>query len=504
MVNRDRGWAAAGMFLAGLLLATATAAAETRSVKLTLALFSDIYELDAKGARGGFARIAGALAAERAARKNVLVLHAGDTFSPSLLSSVDKGRGIVEITNMIAPDIFVPGNHEFDFGEQVFRDRIAEATFPLIAANLREADGKLVPKFSDTKIIEVEGVKVGVIGITDPDSAIRSSPGTFKFAPAVATAKSTAAELRKSGADLVVVVAHTTVQDDIRLVSSGDFDIVLSGHDHDLILNYDGRSVLAEAKSDGEMLVAIDLDIEVKTEPARQVTWHPRFRIVDTADVTPDAAVATRIAEIKGGLAKDLDVEIGSTVTALDSRKAAVRGSETAIGNFIADAMRVAVHAEVAVMNGGGIRADRTYEAGMRLTRRDIYAELPFGNKLVLVEMTGANLKAALENAVFYAGRPEGRFAQVSGLRMKVRKDAVPGSKITSIEVGGQPLDPGRTYKVATNDFLGNGKDGFTAFLNGKVLLSGNEGPLLVTVVIDAVRAKGTIAPVVEGRIVIE
>ena len=487
--------------LVALSVLPSPARAADRTVAVTLALFSDIYEIGERGGRGGFARVTAAIHAERTRNPNTIVAHAGDTFSPSLQSGFDKGKAIVALTNMAGVDVFVPGNHEFDFGEAVFRERLAELKMPVLAANLSDADGKTLPGTADTKVFEFEGVKIGLLGLTDDNSAMRSSPGTLRFSPSIPMAENKAKDLRAAGADLVVLVIHAPVQDDIRLLNSGLYDVILSGHDHDLMLFYDGRSVLAEAKEEGETLVAVDLDIKVSEGESRKISWHPRFRIIDTADVTPDPEVAAKVASYESELGADLDQQIGKCETALDSRKPAVRGGESAIGNLITDAMRQASSADVAIMNGGGIRGDKQYEPGHMLTKRDVLTELPFGNKLMVVEVTGADLKAALENGVWFGEKAEGRFVQLSGAKIVARRDAVPGSRLTTIEIGGAPLDPAKLYKVAVNDFLASGKDGYAAFLKGRVLLDANEGPLVATVVMDAVKATGSVSPKVEGRI---
>ncbi len=478
------------------------ARAAERVVNLTFVVFSDIYEMAERDGRGGFARIAGALKAERAKAKNIIVAHAGDTLSPSLTSSVDKGAHIVELLNRIGIDVFTPGNHEFDFGEAVFRQRMGEAKFALLAANLRDASGHALPGFADSKIIDVDGVKVGIFGLTDDEAARRSSPGSLKLLPAIETAKREAQALRDAGADLVVVVTHSEWQDDLRLAKLGPIDIVLSGHDHNLLVAYDGRAAIGETQADGVNLVAIDVEMRIADDGVKR--WTPRFRIIDTADVTPDAAIAERVAQYEAEIDKALDVDIGRTKTPLDSRKASVRGEETAIGDFFADAMRAAAGADVAIINGGGIRGNRSYAPGTTLTRKDIAKELPFNNQLVTLELTGADLRAALENAVWLIGKDAGRFAQISGARIVVRRDAVPGSRLVSIEVGGKPLDDAKLYKLATIDFLARGKDGYVALARGKPLVSDLEGPLLTNVIIDAIEKAGAIAPVVDGRIRIE
>jgi 2',3'-cyclic-nucleotide 2'-phosphodiesterase (5'-nucleotidase family) len=485
----------------GFALALPARAAE-RVVDLTLVVFSDIYEMAERDGRGGFARIAGALKAERAKAKNVIVAHAGDTLSPSLTSSVDKGAHIMDLLNRVGLDLFTPGNHEFDFGEAIFRQRMGEATFALLAANLRDASGHPLTGFADSKIIDVEGVKIGVFGLTDDEAARRSSPGTLKLLPAIETAKRQAQALRDAGADLVVVVTHSEWQDDLRLMKLGPIDIVLSGHDHNLLVAYDGRAAIGETQADGVNLVAIDVEMRIANDGVKR--WTPRFRIVDTADVTPDAAIAARVTQYQAEIDKALDVDIGVTKTPLDSRKASVRGQETAIGDFFADTMRAVTGADVAIINGGGIRGNRLYAAGTKLTRKDAVRELPFNNQLVTLELSGADLRAAMENAVWLIGKDAGRFPQISGARIVVRRDAVPGSRLASIEIGGAPLDDAKLYKLATSDFLARGKDGYVALTRSKPLVSELEGPLLANVIAEAIAKSGAIAPVVDGRIRIE
>ncbi len=485
-----------------LLTVAFPARAAERVVNLTFVVFSDIYELGERDGRGGFARIAGAVKAERAKAKNVIVAHAGDTLSPSLTSSVDQGAHIMDLLNRVGLDVFTPGNHEFDFGEAVFRQRMGEATFALLAANLRDASGHPLPGFADSKMIDVDGIKIGVFGLTDDEAARRSDPGTLKLLPAIETAKREAQALRDAGADLVVAVTHSEWQDDLRLMKLGPIDIILSGHDHNLLVAYDGRAAIGETQADGVNLVAIDVEVRIANDGVKR--WTPRFRIVDTADVAPDAAIAARVAQYQAEIDKALDVDIGVARTPLDSRKASVRGQETAIGDFFADTMRAITGADVALLNGGGIRGNRLYESGTKLTRKDIARELPFNNQLVTLELAGADLRAALENAVWMIGKDAGRFAQISGARIVVRRDAVPGSRLASIEIGGKPLDDAKRYKVATSDFLARGKDGYVALTRGKPLVSELEGPLLANVVTDAIAKAGAIAPVVDGRIRVE
>jgi 2',3'-cyclic-nucleotide 2'-phosphodiesterase (5'-nucleotidase family) len=479
-------------------------ALEAAPTSVSLVLICDVYEMSEENGRGGAARIAAALKAEKARSPNALVVHAGDAFSPSLMSGFDQGAHMVELLNRMPIDAFVPGNHEFDFGKDVFLKRIGEAKFPLFAANLRDADNKPVAGFMDNRVFELGGVKVGVTGLTDEDTARKSRPGDLRFAAIRDTAEQQAAALREAGADLVVLISHSNRATDNELLHAGFADVILSGDDHDIFLNYIGRSAVVEAGQDGHIIAVVDLTVDVSEKDGkRRVSWWPRFRFIDTADVEPDKEVAALVANYEASLSKELDVAIGSTAGELDSRTAAVRGGEAAIGNLVADAIREAASADVAITNGGGIRGNTVYPRGSPLTRRHVLTELPFGNKTVLLEITGAGLKEALEQGFARADKLVGAFPQVSGIVVGADVTRPAGDRVMKVEINGQPVEPTRTYKLATNDFLAGGGDGYQALKSAKVLRGPNDGNLMANDVINFITAQGTVDAALEGRIVV-
>src|SRR5262249_3393725 len=177
--------------------------------------------------------------------------------------------------------------------------------------------------------------------------------------------------------------------------------LLLSGHDHDLFVNYDGRKAAVESSYDAHYVTAVDVTIEVKVQDGRRIAvWWPQFRIIDTATMTPDPEIPGLVARDEQGFSREMDFAIGTTAVGLDSRAATVRTREAAIGNVIADAMRTASRADVAVMNGGGIRGGKVYLPGASLSRRDVLTELPFGNRLITIEIAGRGLKAAIEHGL--------------------------------------------------------------------------------------------------------
>ena len=469
----------------------------------TLLLVNDIYRLDEYRGRGGFARLATIVEGERARGVPVLFCHAGDSFSPSLLSGFDKGAHIVSLTNLIEPDVFVPGNHEFDFGPDVFMQRLAEARFPVFGANLRRADGSPVPGVRSAEIRQLGPVKVGVVGVIMEEVPRISHSGDLRFEPVRATLRREVAGLRAGGADIVVAVAHTDRAVDTEIVRSRLVDVLLSGHDHDLAIAYDGKTVMVESSEEGWFVTAIDMTVTVEGEGAkRRVGWSPSFRVHDSRAVVPHPDVLRVVRTYQDGLAGVLDVVVGSTTVALDSRAEVLRAGEAAIGNLVTDAMRLANGADVTIMNAGSFRAHETYAPGAILRRRDILSELPYGNTTVVVDMSGEDLRSLLEHGFAVAGQESGRFPQLSGVRLTYSRRAPPGSRLREVWVGTAPLDPSRRYRVAANDFMLAGGDGYTILARSRPLVGATDGNLLVNEVMAYVTERGTVSPAIEGRIV--
>lgn len=476
-----------------LFLALATGSL-AQSVKATFVLVNDIYEMDEAKGQGGFARLATAVRTERAANANTVVVNAGDLISPSLFSGIDQGEHMIVLSNMIGTDVMAPGNHEFDFGVEVTAKRISESKFPWIAANMTAADGSPFAGIAPTWMKEIGGVKIAFIGLAEETTPQLSSSGDLKFSPAFDAAAAKAKELREAGADFVVAINHNERDIGQKMADAGTVDLVLNGHNHDLWMFYNGKSAAMESQSDANLIAVADINFTIEEKDGkRSVKWSPSFRVHNSADLAPDAEVAAKVNVYKALLDKELAVELGSTVIELDSRKASVRGMETAMGNLVADAMKKAVGADVAITNGGGIRGDKVYAAGSKLSRKDVLTELPFGNKTLMIEVTGAQIKELLENGVSQIDKGAGRFPQVSGLSFTVEVAKPVGERISEIMANGKPLDMAASYKVATNDFMARGGDGYTTFKAGKLMVNAESARLMANDVMAHVRQLGEI-----------
>jgi 5'-nucleotidase / UDP-sugar diphosphatase len=479
--------------------------AYAETVKLTLLGVGDIYNFDDGKVRGGPARLNAVARQEKASNPNFFYALDGDMLSPSLLSGLDKGANMIELTNVVPFDVAVPGNHEFDFGPDNFLTRLKESKYPWAAVNVTAADGTAVPGLGGAFIKEIAGVKLGIVPVALDATKEISSPGSLVVGNTIKSAEDAAVAIRKQGADLVVGVVHADHGQDQEMMQSHLFDVILSGHDHDMWVGYDGVTAYAETSTEAGYLTPIDLNVTIgEKNGKRTVSWSPEFRFIDTATVTPDPETEKVVADLRGKLSAQLDVQIGTTAGVLDSREEVVRTQEAAIGDLVADAIRGANGADVAITNGGGIRGNKQYPAGTVLTRKDIFTELPFGNVTVVTELSGKAIHDALENGFSQVEKAAGRFPQISGMTVVADLKQPPGSRVVSVMVGDTPLDPNGTYKVATNDYMLKGGDGYTALGTGKVLINPSAANLMATDVMNYVQAAKSIDEKVEGRIVLK
>ncbi len=469
---------------------------------MTLLGVGDVYNYAEEGGRGGFARLNAVAKAERAANPNTLYLFNGDMLSPSLQSGFDQGQNTIDFTNLVPFDLAVPGNHEFDFGPENFIEKVKGSKYPWAAINITNADGSALEGVGGVMVKEVGGLKVALVPVAQDTSPEVSSTGDLKFLPTVEGGIAAAKKAREDGADIVVGVVQTNMENDRKLMASHAFDVILSGDDHSYATAYDGVTAYVETSVDGKFLTPIDLAVTVtEKDGKRSVKWVPNFRFIDTATVTPDPESQALTDKYTADLDAKLNVEIGATEGALDSRRNVVRGEEATMGNLIADAMRAQTGADIAIMNGGGIRADRTYDAGAALTRRDILTELPFGNVTVVTEIPGSQVLAALENGVSQVEKGAGRFPQVSGLTFTLDPSAEAGKRVSEVMVGGAALEADKLYTVAVNDYILGGGDGYSALGGGRIVTNNGSGNLVANDVMAYVEKTGKVNVGVEGRI---
>lgn len=478
------------------------AAPAERTARLTILQVNDVYEITPveKGKKGGLARVA--TLRDRIAREspNLVFVLPGDFLSPSTMSSLFQGSQMVATMNATGLDLATFGNHEFDFGQEVTRERMRESRFTWVSSNVLDPVtglpfGGAVPFV----LREYGGIRVAFIGLVTPETHTLSKGATgLKFLDPIQAAKEVVARARRARADLIVALTHQDMADDKQLAAAvPEIDVIAGGHEHVALDARVGRTLILKTGSDAVSLGRIDLTVTVDKGGRRVESKWELIPITDQIPEKPE--VAGLVKQYESIMAAQLDVVVGGTSVPLDTRNELVRTRESAVGNLITDLMRAAMQADAALINGGGIRGNTVLPAG-QLRRRDVLTILPFANKVVKLDVTGETLRAALENGLSQVERTAGRFPQVSGIRFTFDPKRPAGSRLVSLTVGGRPLEPQTRYTLATFDFILGGGDGYTMLKEGKVLVKAENGPMDSDVLIDRLKA-GPIAPVLDGRI---
>jgi 2',3'-cyclic-nucleotide 2'-phosphodiesterase (5'-nucleotidase family) len=415
----------------------------------------------------GFAKLAGIIDKYRASNPNTLLLDDGDTVHGTTFATLVNGESIVKVINKLRYDAMAPGNHEFNYGWKHLVELSKEIQFPVLSANIKQTDGTRL--FKPYIIKEVDGVKIGIIGLTTPETAYKTNPKNvegIQFTDPSVEAKAAVDEIR-SKVDVVVVLGHlgqdaSSKDTSLKVVKEvPGIDIFIDGHSHTVLAKGmvgDNGTLIASAGEYTKYLGVVDLWVDGGKVIQKQA------KLIDAAqatDVQPNADIAALIASIQKEQEPILKEVVAQTSVNLEGAREKVRAGETNLGDLLTDAMRDITGADVALTNGGGIRA--SIKTGT-VTKGDIITVLPFGNQIVTLKVKGSDIQAALENGTASYPELSGGFPQVSGISFKIDTSASKGSRVHSILIGGKPLDPDATYTLATNDFTAVGGDQYTMF----------------------------------------
>lgn len=441
---------------------------------------------------GGAAVFKAYLDSLRAERAHTLALHAGDEFQGSPISTVTRGRSQIVLLNILRPDAFELGNHEFDYGRDNLQQCIREATFPVLAANLLDSLSR-EPFAQPVLIHEVGKVRVGVIGVITEDLAGLSIPDHvrgLRVEPVVPIVRRYVEQLEDQ-VDLIIVLSHIGFRaDSLLALQVPEVDVIVGGHRH-LILQKPREVngvIIVQAGSRGRYLGVLDLWVDPETDSV--VRHEGRLLITRVDSVTPDARVQAVVDSLEAAARSELDQIIGTLA------RPWIRGnrrSESNIGNWQADVMRAYTGADVAFQNSGGIRKGM---AAGPIRVRDIWEINPFSNYFLTFTVTGAELRQILEKQV---GSPK-EFLQVSGLRYRYDPSHPEGSRIVSVKIGGRELREDATYTVATNNYVSSHFEEFFGFPRGdrRVRIFPK---LDRDVFVEAVKKAGVIDSRIEGRV---
>ncbi|WIV12169.1 5'-nucleotidase C-terminal domain-containing protein [Proteiniborus sp. MB09-C3] len=466
--------------------------AADNAVTVTIVHTNDTHSRVADGL--GFAKVATKIKAIKEANPNVLVIDAGDTLHGQTFATISKGESIVKVMNAIGYDVMTPGNHDFNYGQERLLELKELMNFSLLSSNLVKEDGTTL---LDSYVIkEVGGLKIGIFGLSTPETAYKTNPKNVEgltFADPVEAAKKIVAELKEKNVDAIIAVAHLGIDKEsvdtsykVRDNVEG-IDLIIDGHSHSALDTIDNADKATKIVSTGEYNNNLGI-VELTFQDGKLTAVEPTlFSKDEAAELETDATVAAIITEIEEENKVITSEIVAKTDVELDGVREHVRGGETNLSNLITDAMLAASGADMAITNGGGIRA--SIKAG-DITMGDIITVLPFGNYVIVKEYTGAQILAALEHGTKSYPDLAGSFAQVAGATFTLDLNEEAGKRVKDVKIGGEALDLDKIYKVATNDFMAVGGDDYVMFKEGKLVV---ELQALDEVLIDYVKGLDSI-----------
>lgn len=443
----------------------------------------------------GYARIATLIKQLKADNPNTLVVDAGDTFHGLPFANLERGSSIAKLMNAVGYDYMTVGNHDFNYGMARLLELEKEINFPILAANVYK-DGKR--QFKAYEIRNVGGIRVGIFGLASPETSYKTDPKGIKgitFTDPVAEARKVVAEI-KNRVDMIVLISHIGLDESsdptsLKLAAMVEgIDVILDGHSHTsletVIARKTTHTLIAQAGDYGKALGVVDVVVStnrtVVSKGARSLT------VANSPGLVADPEIKAIGSAIVAAQAPMLAEKVGSTSVLLLGVRENVRTSRTNLGTLIANSMLDISGADIAIMNGGGIR--ESIPAG-DILKENIFRVLPFGNYAQTIEVTGADIKAALENGVGKLPAPDGRYPHIAGATFSVDATKPAGSRVSSIIIKGQPIDMARTYILVAPNFTINGGDEYSMFVGKKLV---NEYPSDAEVLMAYVRKLGTIS----------
>ncbi len=446
-------------------LSTVTMAADDQ-VTITIVHTNDTHaRVESGNGIIGFAKISTKVNELREANPNLLLIDAGDVFHGQTIATLVRGESIAKILNVMKYDVMVPGNHDFNYGQERLLELKDMLDFPMLAANIsKEDDSQLLDGYM---IKEIDGVKVGVFGLSTPETAYKTHPKNVEgltFDNPIEKAKEMVA-LLKDQVDVIILVGHIGEDEGSEFTSKKiiaevpGIDVFVDGHSH--TLKPEGEMVeetlLVQAGAYDEAFGIVNLTLVGGKVTAKTAEL---FTVEDAVDVVEDPTVIAAIADIKAANDLITNVLVGTTSVMLEGTREVVRAGESNLGNLITNAMLYESGAQIALTNGGGIRA--SIEAG-EITVGDVITVLPFGNYIVTLDVLGSDLILALENGLTDYPAAKGAFPHVAGIKFTFDPSKPAMSRVTSVIFEGKEIDPNAYYSVATNDFMAAGGDQYTS-----------------------------------------
>jgi 2',3'-cyclic-nucleotide 2'-phosphodiesterase (5'-nucleotidase family) len=451
---------------------------------------------------GGLPRVAAYVNAVREEVKKtgdgLIVVDAGDWYQGTPEGLVNDGLDFVTAMALVGYDAVCIGNHEFDHGVANVARLIQEAKLPAVCANLEvKATHKPVDWVPPYRIVEVKGVKVGIVGLLTPVTPQITSHDarSLDFLDPSQTLARVKQELA-GRVDWILPITHLGVDDDRKLARSDpELPVIVGGHSHTYLKEgaIEGTTHILQTGSKAGSVGRVELALDAKTHKIVDVRVHMIDLVEEPAPEFKNRELEAMAKKLEDATAERMKAVIGELEAPLQRAKDPLASSTA--GNFIADALREHTQADVALMNRGGIRCD--LEAG-KVTRRDVFEIVPFDNNVTVLTLSGAELHEMIRRAV--EGKTHSGI-EVSGLEIHITGEGN-AHKLVGLKVGKKELDPKATYRVAMNSFMADGGD---AYLDKKDGTNRVDEPIFVRDMLEEwIAHQGKVKPDATNRYVVK
>jgi 5'-nucleotidase/UDP-sugar diphosphatase len=406
-----------------------------------------------------------------------ILLDAGDMFVGTVLSDTYCGESVIAVMNRMGFRASILGNHEFDYGLNTLRDRVREAGFPVLSANV------VLPfdNVGKTRVIRAKGIRFGVVGLTTEETPTTTHPKNMKnvqLLDIVRALEKNVPQLRKTS-DFVIVLGHLAPEEELRVARAfPEIKLIISGHSHKELPEpiRERDAMIVRTGSFGRFVGRVDLDFE------NRALAKMSQRLIEVKGVAPDPDVLKAVEPYRAKLGRQMNAVLGEATAVL----AKLVEDGGAMLNLVSDAYRAKTGTQIALANVGGIRT--SLPAGP-ITYGKVFEILPFESTVVTMRITGAQLKRSLAVDV----------TAVSGVRAVFDLRKPKNDRLVSATLeNGSPILDDATYTVTINDFMQAGGDGYTEFANGAEVR--DTGLRMRDVVSEYITARKTVTPLIDGR----
>jgi len=482
---------------------------------------------------GGMSRIAHLTSEIRQTVDHSLLLSSGDDMIGAFYEFVN-GKPEMQGMTMAGYDIATPGNHEFDYGVDHYKNALKYADYDFVSSNLKFTDQEMASLFKTYIIKDLGHIKLGFFGLMTPDFPYitSSGPGVTVDQDFIGVGQNMVNSLKEESCDLIVAITHLGSDLDVELATKvDDIDIIIGGHSHDIYYN-------VIDKRDGEQTIIVNDGVRAEylgvldfTYDDGEISSHSWRTVLLDSTIGENQEIKLLMENYMKEYLDSTEVEIGSSAVDLDGREISVRKKESNLGNLVCDAwLNWFSDADVSIINGGSIRGDKIYPQGP-VSYNNLLEILPFYNDVFKVQLRGSELWKILEISasaqhISGDGCPEGErpgtggFLQIGGMKIVIDTTMQPfcarydghniseiineGSRILSVQVKQNgdwvQIDTSSTYTCLANEWLVSGGDGYYIFLEPDITVT-NSTMHDIDLLTSYFTQNSPVTPQIEGRI---